>query len=147
MVPAQRENLPALLEDIQKQPLAALLTECYARYLNGETVPTLSPSMQQADGSAAAPVEAVAADVESATHPAPSTANSPGPGNSHQVPRIESRQQVLETLQDIETYYLHAEPASPVPLMIADIRKLVPKRFSDLVSDFSRLLPAAPDKS
>ena len=55
---------------------------------------------------------------------------------------IGSRQQVLEVLQDIETYFVNAEPASPIPLVISDIRKLVSKRFAELVTEFSRLLPA-----
>jgi len=131
LAPARRDDLPALLAEIQRQPLASLLSDSFTRYLAGETLPELrtpTPSGANTDPVGEQP------DASEPTE----TSHS---GNSHTVGVISSRQQVVEVLQDIETFFLNAEPASPVPLIIADIRKLVPKRFAELVAEFSRLLP------
>ncbi len=119
LAPDHRDNLPAMLAALQKQPLASLLSDSYARFLNGEAVPSVTES----------------SDME------------PGSGNSHAPVVIGSRDEVLEVLQDIETYFITKEPASPIPLIIADIRKLVSKRFVELMAEFSRLLPQTAGES
>lgn len=144
LAPMHRESLPALLSEIQKQPLAALLSDSFNRFLGGESLPLVDESEIAGSGSDAATGsdsgdaggDAVGQGdaVQTATAQPPS-------GNSHTVAVIDSREQVLVSLQDIENWFLNAEPASPIPLIIADIRRLVPRRFSELVAEFSRLLP------
>ncbi len=131
LAPARRDDLPALLAEIQRQPLASLLSDSFARFLAGETLPEFgapTPSDVNTDTASTEPGDSDSTQI-------------PQSGNSHTVAVISSRQQVVEVLQDIETFFLNAEPANPVPLIIADIRKLVPRPFSELVAEFSRLLP------
>lgn len=106
MAPTSKEDFPALLRQLQKQPLAILLRDSYMRYLSGE---------------------GVLAEVEAKT----------------ETEAIESRQQVLDVMQDIESYFSNNEPASPVPVLVAEIRKLVPKHFTELIAQFCDQLPAA----
>lgn len=136
LAPDRRDDLPALLAQIQKQPLASLLSDSFARFLAGEALPSMS--------TAAIPGQNDNPDEGVSDTTGGETSHS---GNSHAVSVISSRQQVVEVLQDIETFFLNAEPASPVPLIISDIRKLVPKRFAELVAEFSRLLPEAASAS
>ena len=119
LAPAHWDNLPSLLTELQKQPLAALLSDSHARFINGETLPSASTTGYSESTS----------------------------GNSHNDRVISSREEVLEVLQDIETYFITREPASPIPLIIADIRKLVSKRFAELIADFSRLIPPVATES
>jgi len=65
-------------------------------------------------------------------------------GNNHIDSVPGSRDEVITILQDIETYYAVNEPSSPLPLILSDIRKLVDKRFTELVAEFRRSLPAEP---
>lgn len=138
MSPEYRENLPSILIQLQQQPLAALLSDAFTRYSGGESLPTLT------SGSVGAVV--VDSDMQAADEIAQSsgsTATTANMGNSDNAPVIHSRQQVLEVLHDIEAYFTSAEPSSPIPLIVADIRKLVSKQFLEVVAEFSRLLPAA----
>jgi type VI secretion system protein ImpA len=136
--PEFREDLPALLLQLQQQPLAALLSDSFNRYISGESLPIL-PSETPA-----ALVLGVDAQVENdMAQGVDSNFPSQIKGNSDNAPVIHSRQQVLVVLQDIEAYFTSAEPSSPIPLIVADIRKLVPKHFAEVVVEFSRLLPAA----
>lgn len=132
LAPAHKEDLPTLLAELQKQPIAALLGDSYARYLAGESMPALD------SGGASARDGGQPLDGEDESHAAAGESTA---GNNHGVRVIESREEVLALLQDIETYFTVAEPASPIPLIIADIRKLVSKRFVELVTEFSRLIP------
>lgn len=140
--PEFREDLPSLLLQLQQQPLAALLSDSFNRYISGEGLPIL-PSETPAAG-----VLGADAQIDEGTaQDADSTSPSQIVGNSDSAPVIHSRQQVLVVLQDIEAYFTSAEPSSPIPLIVADIRKLVPKRFAEVVVEFSRLLPAAVTES
>lgn len=140
LAPARRDDLPALLAEIQKQPLASLLSDSFARFLAGETLPEIRPPAGVAGSSTADSAADSLGDSLGDSASGNPVALSQA-GNSHTVAVISSRQQVVEVLQDIETFFLNAEPASPVPLIISDIRKLVPKRFAELIVEFSRLLP------
>lgn len=125
LAPNHRDDLPGMLAEVKKQPMAALISDSYTKFLSGETLPQISEP-------GAASMDVSEQKLE------PVSINS---GNSHAIPVIESREQVLIALQDIETYFLNSEPASPIPLVITDIRKLVSKRFGELVEEFSRVLP------
>lgn len=49
---------------------------------------------------------------------------------------ITSREQVLQTLLDIQRFFEQHEPSSPIPLIVLKVRNLVPKSFMDLLSEF-----------
>jgi type VI secretion system protein ImpA len=141
MAPANRDDLSTLLLQLQKKPLAALLSDSYTHYLSGERLSALPVPVQPSEPT---PPEtpAVDLDIDTGSPPDTSPVSSGVSGNSHSELVISSRQQVLEVLHDIETYFVNAEPASPIPLIVADIRKLVPKRFEELIAEFSHLLSA-----
>jgi len=111
LAPAHRDDLPTLLETLKKDPMNYLVQNSYQRFLSGE-----SPA---------------SAHTENGQFESDQVAQS-GPQN---------REQVLEILQDIERFFYANEPASPIPLLIAEMRKLVNKRFSDLLNEFSRSMP------
>lgn len=135
--PGSRDDLPSLLLQLQQQPLAALLSDSFTRYLSGENLlieQTVS-ELSEASQSAMPDVDGLSEDNVSSSLQIIS-------GNSDKEAVIHSRQQVLDVLQDIEAYFTNAEPSSPIPLIVADIRKIVPKHFTDIIVEFSRLLPA-----
>ena len=53
---------------------------------------------------------------------------------------LNNREQVLAALEKILAYYERREPASPIPLLLKRVRRLVPMDFLDLMED---LAPAA----
>lgn len=53
---------------------------------------------------------------------------------------IKSRQEVKGVLDAIDVYFTQNEPSSPVPMVVEEIRKIIPKRFPDLVEEFNRVL-------
>jgi type VI secretion system protein ImpA len=57
--------------------------------------------------------------------------------------RISSRADVIKALDRICDYYLQAEPASPVPILLDRARRLVDKNFIELLED---LVPAGADQ-
>jgi len=146
LAPAYRDDLPGMLAQLQKQPLAAVLSESYSRFLTGETLP-VAPQPILPEEESAAHDNANSVQFIQDEHKIVHGSTTPDSGNNHCDLVIGSRQQVLEVLQDIENYFANAEPASPIPLVITDIRKLVSKRFVELVAEFSRLLPVATAES
>jgi len=125
MAPGGHSDLAAMLSHLQEKPLAALLSDSYTRHLSGESLLTM-PETSSA--------------ITDQTIDQPIVTNE-DTGNSQSMTVISSRKQVLEALQDIEIYFTNAEPSSPIPLIVADIKQLVPKRFMDLIGDLSRALP------
>ena len=49
---------------------------------------------------------------------------------------VSSRDDVVQTLKDIQSYYEVHEPSSPVPLILRKVRTLVTKSFLDLLAEF-----------
>ena len=49
---------------------------------------------------------------------------------------ITSRNQVLQSLKDIQKFFEVQEPSSPVPLIVQRVITLVPKTFLDLLAEF-----------
>ena len=48
LAPAYRDDLPGMLAQLQKQPLAAVLSDSYSRFLTGETLPiSMQPTVSQ----------------------------------------------------------------------------------------------------
>ncbi len=52
---------------------------------------------------------------------------------------LSSREDVMKELSEIENYFRVREPASPIPLLIAEMRRLVPRSFTELLSEFSKV--------
>lgn len=50
---------------------------------------------------------------------------------------LNSREQVLAALDRILSYYERREPASPIPLLLKRVRRLVPMDFLDLMEDLA----------
>ncbi len=53
---------------------------------------------------------------------------------------LTSRADVQAMLSNIEAYFNQYEPSSPVPLVVAEIRRLIPRRFTELIEEFNRVL-------
>lgn len=128
LAPQYKDNLPALLAELEKQPLAFLLGDTYNRFLSGDLEYHASSTSSSQDDSEAG-VQDLLEHASGGEH------NSTVPG---------SRDEVVTILQDIEAYYTVNEPSSPLPLILSDIRKLVNKRFTELVAEFRSSLPVEP---
>lgn len=90
-----------------------------------------------AGGADAAAVEADAAPVEQSDEP-----GAPAPAAARAAPRaiegeIASRADVLRMLDKIDKYYRQNEPSSPVPMLLARARRLVPKSFMEALEDLA----------
>ena len=55
---------------------------------------------------------------------------------------IDTRDEVLATLTQVQAFFERNEPSSPVPLIVQKVRNLVPKNFLDLLAEFDK----APDE-
>ena len=86
-------------------------------------------------GTVAAPAPSGAAPVL----PAASDAAAPRPVSAT-PDELNSREQVIAALDKILAYYAQREPASPIPLLLKRVKRLVPMDFLDLMED---LAPAA----
>ena len=52
---------------------------------------------------------------------------------------IKTRDEVLDTLTQVQAFFERNEPSSPVPLIIQKVRNLVPKNFLDLLAEFDKV--------
>lgn len=157
MAPDSRENLPLLLQQLCEQPVSSLLSDSYTRYLAGEVLPVITdidtgsystpkvvqPAIEPAESSQLFCGPLRKKDSEEVENRLTSSSPAGVDANSEQIASsaIRTRQQVLETLEDIESYFVAAEPSSPIPVIVSDIKKLVSKNFMDLLEDFCRKLP------
>lgn len=67
---------------------------------------------------------------------APATAAAAGAAAS--VPgRISSRQDVLRALEQIRNYYKQHEPASPIPLIVHRLERMVPMTFLEIMNEIA----------
>ncbi len=130
LAPGEKGNLPALLSVLAGNPLAYLVSDSYQRYLNGERI---APADLVNDDSVASDV----VESEQYTH-------SPPP--ERQQGKLSSRADVMNQLNLIEGYFSQQEPSSPIPLVIAEIRQILPKKFTDLIAEFNRVLNPGEDQ-
>ncbi|WLI89450.1 type VI secretion system protein TssA [Massilia sp. R2A-15] len=86
---------------------------------------------------AANPAAAPAADAQDGA--APAAASAPGaPARAAAISGdIGSRDDVLRMLDKICNYYQQHEPSSPVPLLLARAKRLVPKNFFEILEDLA----------
>jgi type VI secretion system protein ImpA len=114
------------------------------RELLGVDAPDLAPLVRTLDEmavalGAGAPAETPAA----AAGPAAGAARAnpgPAPATPAVPDELNSREQVVAALDKILAYYARHEAASPIPLLVKRVKRLVPMDFLDLMED---LAPAA----
>ncbi len=53
---------------------------------------------------------------------------------------LNSRAEVLDVLGNVALYFSQNEPSSPVPLVVAEMRKLVSRNFTELLDEFSKAM-------
>lgn len=78
--------------------------------------------------------DAVAAEEKPATT-TDSTPPAPAPATAREV---NTREEVLATLTQVQAFFERNEPSSPVPLIVQKVRNLVPKNFLDLLAEFDK---------
>lgn len=139
LAPAEKDNFAAVLGSLENNPTAFLINDSYRRFLAGESMPAaVAESVAHSNVVAAASGEAPDDDVIAAPDDTQVTA---GAGMAELVV-IQSRAEVLSTLSELELFFLEHEPSSPIPLILADMRKLVAKNFTELLAEFRRSLPS-----
>ncbi len=168
LAPTERDNFSTMLSSLSENPTAYLLDDSYMRFLNGEVLPTPPdinvadnappPAMPQSmpdpipepasenhsDPQSGMPAEGV--EQATAMQPSPPVQESPSPAvdtNSAQqgtpsIPKLQTRGDVIALLNEIEQYFMATEPSNPIPLVLVDMKRLVPKSFVELLSEFSR---------
>ena len=125
LVPAEKGNLPALLSVLHLNPLAHLFNDSYQRFVSGEVVGVQSNGMSSE----------TATDTIDNQDGAPEPSLKQGAGSE-----LQSRNDVAGVLASIDKYFSQHEPASPIPLIVAEIRKLLPKQFTELIQEFNIVL-------
>ena len=118
LAPQHQDNFRQLMSTLKEDPLGFLLEHSYNAFLNGEKFEV-------------AKAEAVPSVVDDSS--ADSAESAPAPDQSSE---ITSREQVLQTLSDIQKFFEQHEPSSPIPLLVQKVRNLVPKNFMDLLVEF-----------
>lgn len=59
------------------------------------------------------------------------------PAGPYTPGKISNRQDVLKALEQIRTYYQQNEPASPIPLMIRRLERMVPMTFIEIMNEIA----------
>lgn len=129
---AARQALGALDQELRRRlgadapdlaPLGRTLDEM-AMALGAST--HVSPANGATAPSAAEPVTPVQA-----------ASGAPGPAQPVLADELNSREQVLAALDKILSYYERREPASPIPLLLRRVKRLVPMDFLELMEDLA----------
>jgi len=119
LAPNHKDNFQELTAALKKDPLGFMLEHSYYRSLKGEAVETAAipnrPDREQGVGGINSPPASEASDSNE---------------------EFSSREQVLQSLRDVQEYFEAQEPSSPVPLIVKRVCELVPKSFVDLLSEF-----------
>lgn len=160
LAPQHQDNFRELMKALNVDPLGTLMEHSYNSFLNGETFAVEAMSEQQMDTTPAPePVVEVAVaqdsgsaivtetaavegdgEQESSIDSSPAAATPTRPASvantSVAVAAIKNRDEVVTTLNDIQTYFEKNEPSSPVPLVVKKVKTLVTKNFLDLIAEF-----------
>jgi type VI secretion system protein ImpA len=86
---------------------------------------------------ASAPASAPSTSAPSALRLATSTDGAAPPTEPAVPDELNSREQVLAALDKMLAYYERREPASPIPLLLKRVKRLVPMDFLDLMEDLA----------
>jgi type VI secretion system protein ImpA len=127
-----------------RQAIGSLDQELRGRL--GNDTPDLAPLGRTLDEMAmvlGASTAAVTTQTQGGPPPAPAAAGdgaAPGAAEPAVPAELNNREQVIAALDKILAYYERREPASPIPLLLKRVKRLVPMDFLDLMED---LAPAA----
>lgn len=142
LAPQHQDNFRELMSTLKDDPLGFLLEHSYNSFLSGEkfeigAAAAAEPVAPSSDWGVADGSETQRDNAEQSVTAtdAVSAAAEATPGAA-----ITSRNQVLQTLNDIQKFFEVHEPSSPIPLIVQKVRNLVPKNFLDLLTEFE---PAA----
>jgi len=163
LAPQHKDNFRELMTTLRDDPLTFLLEHSYNSFLNGETfqiasTPAASVSTVQSAGDTgwgesnfvdsgwgeSTPVDSTPVDSSPIdSSPVDSSRGEPvqeepvqGGVTTGASEPITSRNQVLQSLKDIQKFFEVQEPSSPVPLIVQRVITLVPKTFLDLLAEF-----------
>lgn len=117
LAPQHKDNFRSLMQALNEDPLRFLIEDSYNSFLNGQTFDVPDEPAAVSDDSGAGSSADDSADSAAAVV-------------------VESRDEVIATLAQIQAFFETNEPSSPVPLIVQKVRNLVPKNFMDLLSEF-----------
>ena len=129
LAPQHQDNFRQLMSTLKEDPLHFLLEHSYNAFLNGEKFEATKPEGVGIPDNASVSEDNYA---NGDAFPASDDAATP----IQQAQEITSREQVLQTLSDIQKFFEQHEPSSPIPLLVQKVRNLVPKNFMDLLVEF-----------
>ena len=99
-----------------------------------------APNLSELEKSLSAIQDLVAPYVKSAARPGDSPTlggAEKGPAGSNGTGPISSREDVLRVLVQIRSFYSKHEPASPIPLLIHRIERMVPMTFLEILQELA----------
>jgi len=153
LAPSHKDSFSASLEVLRSNPLMHLMEESYRKFLAGEelseSVPVSSqaapvqPVVHQDTSEVSSPESQITIRDIGSTEEFSGLAESKDPVDTSRAADcliVETRDQVLNALTELDMFFRVNEPASPIPLVISEMRKLVPKTFVELVTEFNRSL-------
>ena len=166
LAPQHKDSFRDMMRALNEDPLAFLIEDSYNSLLNGESftvpdavLPNESP-ISAAEEQTEPPVDTEVVgdakesqgDVEDTAATGSDTATidkepeaalvsaPPAAANkSTAAGEIKTRDEVLDTLTQVQAFFERNEPSSPVPLIIQKVRNLVPKNFLDLLAEFDKV--------
>ena len=166
LAPQHKDSFRDMMRALNEDPLAFLIEDSYNSFLNGESftvpdavLPNESP-ISAAEEQTEPPVDTEVVgdakesqgDVEDTAATGSDTATidkepeaalvsaPPAAANkSTAAGEIKTRDEVLDTLTQVQAFFERNEPSSPVPLIIQKVRNLVPKNFLDLLAEFDKV--------
>lgn len=120
LAPQHKDDFRQLVSILKDDPLSFLLEHSFTAFVSGESFAAEDKTYdEQSEGA------------EAAENDAPVKSDAAGT-----AAEITSREQVLQTLLDIQRWFEQHEPSSPIPLIVMKVRSLVPKGFMDLLNEF-----------
>lgn len=150
LAPSEKGNMPALLAALNTNPLASLMSESYLQFVSGDVIAVQAsthalPTDEESHASVTTGANVQSGEsVDSGANYASGESDYSGRNGNFMV---SSRSDAGLLLNSIEAYFNRQEPSSPVPLVVAEIRKLIPKRFTELIQEFSHTLDTAGGQS
>ena len=132
LAPQHQDNFRQLMSTLKDDPLNFLLEHSYNAFLNGEKFEVAkAEAPHSADTDVGAPAEGLGENSSADT-----SVSAEAEPSEDQSLEITSREQVLQTLSDIQKFFEQHEPSSPISLLVQKVRNLVPKNFMDLLDEF-----------
>jgi type VI secretion system protein ImpA len=109
-------------------------------YLGSTVGAANAPNLTELEKALAAIRDIVGPHIPSAT-PAAVAGSAPGANGGHPGGNgsgtVSSREDVLRVLKQVRTFYAQQEPASPIPLLIHRIERMVPMTFLEILKEMA----------